>query len=165
MYCSFIILSFLIQNAGCAICLYFTEQSTSMCFALHLLSPLAESSTSSFAQPSSSSPSGLSFSSLNDVPLYAPSGRKERSSTSSQDAPTHTVSLFTQPGRPRLLLYGSSESGVCDHVTPAILHMLERFQTYTLNMSTLFSDTAHGPEQASAQVSDEQCLKCFVLLC
>ncbi|XP_066501589.1 ATPase family AAA domain-containing protein 2-like [Hoplias malabaricus] len=54
--------------------------------------------------------------------------------------------------RPRLLLCGSPGSGQSTHVAPAILHTLEKFTVYTLDMAVLFGVSTTSPEEACAQL-------------
>ena len=78
------------------------------------------------------------------------------------------VYSFSQASRARLILYGPSDSGVCDHVCPALLHSLEGLPTHTLDVSALFSDSAQSAEQAACQVcssSVSRQLVCPEVLC
>ncbi|KAM8795469.1 ATPase family AAA domain-containing protein 2-like [Eudromia elegans] len=52
--------------------------------------------------------------------------------------------------RPRLLLSGEPDSGQCSHLAPAVLHALEKFPVYTLDLSVLFP-SASTPEETCAQ--------------
>ncbi|KAM8809272.1 ATPase family AAA domain-containing protein 2-like [Eudromia elegans] len=52
--------------------------------------------------------------------------------------------------RPRLLLSGEPHSGQCSHLAPAVLHALEKFPVYTLDLSVLFP-SASTPEETCAQ--------------
>ncbi|XP_019112381.2 ATPase family AAA domain-containing protein 2 isoform X2 [Larimichthys crocea] len=54
--------------------------------------------------------------------------------------------------RPRLLLEGRSGSGQSSHLAPAVLHALEKFTVYTLDMAVLFGASATAPEEACAQI-------------
>ncbi|XP_065176729.1 ATPase family AAA domain-containing protein 2-like [Sycon ciliatum] len=98
------------------------------------------------------------FSSLSGIPMHRDSNGMCSSSAgaaSSASAVTHCLPAFSLPHRPRLLLYGPAGSGVCDHIAPALLHSLERLPMHTLDMSTLYSVTAHSPEEACAQLIRE----------
>lgn len=55
--------------------------------------------------------------------------------------------------RPRLLLCGTSGSGQTSHLAPAILHSLEKFTVYTLDIAVLYGVSSATPEEACAQVS------------
>ncbi|KAM8795454.1 ATPase family AAA domain-containing protein 2-like [Eudromia elegans] len=52
--------------------------------------------------------------------------------------------------RPRLLLSGEPDSGQCSHLAPAVLHALEKFPVYSLDLSVLFP-SASTPEETCAQ--------------
>ncbi|XP_035285771.1 ATPase family AAA domain-containing protein 2-like isoform X1 [Anguilla anguilla] len=57
--------------------------------------------------------------------------------------------------RPRLLLTGRQGSGQSSHLAPALLHALERFSVYTLDMAVLYGASAASPEEACAQLFRE----------
>ncbi|XP_036411233.1 ATPase family AAA domain-containing protein 2-like isoform X1 [Megalops cyprinoides] len=57
--------------------------------------------------------------------------------------------------RPRLLLAGRPGSGQSSHLAPAVLHALERFTVYTLDMAVLFGVSSTSPEEACAQLFSE----------
>ncbi|XP_024123834.1 ATPase family AAA domain-containing protein 2 isoform X3 [Oryzias melastigma] len=63
-------------------------------------------------------------------------------------------SVISQPTsyRPRLLLEGRPGSGQSSHLAPAVLHALEKFTVYTLDMAVLFGASACTPEETCAQV-------------
>uniref|UniRef100_A0A8C1SJM5 ATPase family AAA domain-containing protein 2 n=1 Tax=Cyprinus carpio TaxID=7962 RepID=A0A8C1SJM5_CYPCA len=65
-----------------------------------------------------------------------------------------SVSALHQPTsfRPRLLLCGTSGSGQTSHLAPAILHALEKFTVYTLDVAVLYGVSSATPEEACAQV-------------
>uniref|UniRef100_A0A665TC57 ATPase family AAA domain-containing protein 2 n=1 Tax=Echeneis naucrates TaxID=173247 RepID=A0A665TC57_ECHNA len=54
--------------------------------------------------------------------------------------------------RPRLLLEGRPGSGHSSHLAPAVLHALEKFTVYTLDMAVLFGTSATAPEETCAQI-------------
>ncbi|XP_077070914.1 ATPase family AAA domain-containing protein 2 isoform X2 [Siphateles boraxobius] len=54
--------------------------------------------------------------------------------------------------RPRLLLCGTSGSGQTSHLAPAILHALEKFTVYTLDVAVLYGVSSATAEEACAQV-------------
>ncbi|KAK7146908.1 hypothetical protein R3I94_009676 [Phoxinus phoxinus] len=54
--------------------------------------------------------------------------------------------------RPRLLLCGTSGSGQTSHLAPAILHTLEKFTVYTLDVAVLYGISSATAEEACAQV-------------
>ncbi|XP_028984073.1 ATPase family AAA domain-containing protein 2-like isoform X2 [Betta splendens] len=54
--------------------------------------------------------------------------------------------------RPRLLLEGRPGSGQSSHLAPAVLHALEKFTVYTLDMAVLFGTSATAPEETCAQI-------------
>ncbi|KAM6994457.1 ATPase family AAA domain-containing protein 2 [Tautogolabrus adspersus] len=54
--------------------------------------------------------------------------------------------------RPRLLLQGRPGSGQSSHLAPALLHALEKFTVYTLDMAVLFGASATAPEETCAQI-------------
>ncbi|KAJ8395293.1 hypothetical protein AAFF_G00034950 [Aldrovandia affinis] len=57
--------------------------------------------------------------------------------------------------RPRLLLTGRPSSGQSSHLAPAVLHALEKFTMYTLDMAVLFGVSSTSPEEACAQLFRE----------
>ncbi|XP_071251901.1 ATPase family AAA domain-containing protein 2-like isoform X1 [Salvelinus alpinus] len=63
-------------------------------------------------------------------------------------------SVLNQPTsyRPRLLLTGRPGSGQSSHLAPAVLHALEKFTVYTLDMAVLFGVSTTSPEEACAQM-------------
>ncbi|XP_058503752.1 ATPase family AAA domain-containing protein 2-like isoform X2 [Solea solea] len=63
-------------------------------------------------------------------------------------------SVLSQPTsyRPRLLLEGRPGSGQSSHLGPAVLHTLEKFTVYTLDMAVLFGASATAPEETCAQI-------------
>ncbi|XP_029928549.1 ATPase family AAA domain-containing protein 2 isoform X2 [Myripristis murdjan] len=63
-------------------------------------------------------------------------------------------SVLSQPTsfRPRLLLEGRPGSGQSSHLAPALLHALEKFTVYTLDMAVLFGASATAPEETCAQL-------------
>lgn len=65
-----------------------------------------------------------------------------------------SLSVLRQPTsyRPRLLLEGRPGSGQSSHLAPAVLHSLERFPVYTLDLAVLFGSGAAAPEETCAQV-------------
>nr|XP_046256103.1 ATPase family AAA domain-containing protein 2-like isoform X2 [Scatophagus argus] len=54
--------------------------------------------------------------------------------------------------RPRLLLEGRPGSGQSSHLAPAVLHALEKFTVYTLDMAVLFGASATTAEETCAQI-------------
>ncbi|XP_034730547.1 ATPase family AAA domain-containing protein 2-like isoform X2 [Etheostoma cragini] len=54
--------------------------------------------------------------------------------------------------RPRLLLEGRPGAGQSSHLAPAVLHALEKFTVYTLDMAVLFGASATAPEETCAQI-------------
>uniref|UniRef100_A0AAX7TW83 ATPase family AAA domain-containing protein 2 n=1 Tax=Astatotilapia calliptera TaxID=8154 RepID=A0AAX7TW83_ASTCA len=64
------------------------------------------------------------------------------------------LNLHSQPisYRPRLLLEGRPGSGQSSHLAPAVLHALEKFTVYTLDMAMLFGASATAPEETCAQI-------------
>ncbi|XP_037533049.1 ATPase family AAA domain-containing protein 2 [Nematolebias whitei] len=67
---------------------------------------------------------------------------------------TFNRSVLSQPTsyRPRLLLKGRPGSGQTSHLAPAVLHALEKFTIYTLDMAVLFGASATAPEETCAQI-------------
>ncbi|KAL7829226.1 hypothetical protein AOLI_G00301110 [Acnodon oligacanthus] len=104
--------------------------------------------------------SGLVGHVLDDELMYADD---ENPSTSAEDVHKHAHPRgFLQSGRnaalhptscrPRLLLSGRPGSGQSSHLAPAVLHALERFTVYTLDLAVLFGVSSTSPEEACAQV-------------
>lgn len=54
--------------------------------------------------------------------------------------------------RPRFLLVGEPGYGQTSHLAPAVIHALEKFPVYTLDLSVLFVSVT-SPEETCAQVS------------
>lgn len=75
-------------------------------------------------------------------------------------------SVLSQPTsyRPRLLLEGRLGSGQSSHLAPAVLHTLEKFTVYTLDMAVLFGASATAPEETCAQVKETPGHKIILLL-
>ncbi|XP_065601782.1 ATPase family AAA domain-containing protein 2-like [Cyrtonyx montezumae] len=67
-----------------------------------------------------------------------------------------TRTAFWQPTscRPRLLLVAKARYGLASHLTPAVLHALEMFPVYTLDLSVLFI-SASSPEETCARLIKE----------
>ncbi|KAM9436038.1 ATPase family AAA domain-containing protein 2 isoform 1-T1 [Clarias gariepinus] len=65
-----------------------------------------------------------------------------------------TKSAIQEPTtfRPRLLLCGNPGSGQSTHLAPAMLHALEKFTVYTLDMAMLFGVSTTSPEEACARL-------------
>uniref|UniRef100_A0A8C4TLB3 ATPase family AAA domain-containing protein 2 n=1 Tax=Erpetoichthys calabaricus TaxID=27687 RepID=A0A8C4TLB3_ERPCA len=65
--------------------------------------------------------------------------------------------VFYQPTsfRPRLLLAGDSGSGQSAHLGPAVLHVLEAFPSYSLDIAYLYGTSTTTPEEACTQVLRE----------
>ncbi|XP_043973680.1 ATPase family AAA domain-containing protein 2-like isoform X3 [Gambusia affinis] len=63
-------------------------------------------------------------------------------------------SVLSQPTsyRPRLLLEGRPGSGQNSHLGPAVLHALEKFTVYTLDMAVLFGASVTAPEETCAKI-------------
>ncbi|XP_026148827.1 ATPase family AAA domain-containing protein 2 isoform X2 [Mastacembelus armatus] len=63
-------------------------------------------------------------------------------------------SVLSQPTsyRPRLLLEGRPGSGQSSHLAPAVLHALEKFTVYTLDMAVLFGASTTAPEETCAKI-------------
>uniref|UniRef100_A0A665TLZ8 ATPase family AAA domain-containing protein 2 n=1 Tax=Echeneis naucrates TaxID=173247 RepID=A0A665TLZ8_ECHNA len=68
--------------------------------------------------------------------------------------PQSKLNVLSQPTsyRPRLLLEGRPGSGHSSHLAPAVLHALEKFTVYTLDMAVLFGTSATAPEETCAQI-------------
>ncbi|XP_070604357.1 ATPase family AAA domain-containing protein 2 isoform X2 [Erythrolamprus reginae] len=54
--------------------------------------------------------------------------------------------------RPRLLISGRPEYGQASHLAPAVIHALEKFPVYTLDLSMLFGVSSKTPEETCAQL-------------
>uniref|UniRef100_A0A8D3A316 ATPase family AAA domain-containing protein 2 n=1 Tax=Scophthalmus maximus TaxID=52904 RepID=A0A8D3A316_SCOMX len=67
--------------------------------------------------------------------------------------PLHVPQLLQPTSyRPRMLLEGRPGSGQSSHLAPAVLHALEKFTVYTLDMAVLFGASATAPEETCAQI-------------
>ncbi|XP_028281971.1 ATPase family AAA domain-containing protein 2 isoform X2 [Parambassis ranga] len=99
----------------------------------------------------------LIFSEEEDLALDCSSGQ---TSPSQQKKPAANGllnlnrSVLSQPTsyRPRLLLEGRQGSGQSSHLAPAVLHAMEKFTVYTLDMAVLFGASATAPEETCAQI-------------
>ncbi|XP_075599496.1 ATPase family AAA domain-containing protein 2 isoform X1 [Balearica regulorum gibbericeps] len=93
----------------------------------------------------------------------------EESPSIFEDKPTHKIpsrekekflsfsrNAYYQPTscRPRLLLVGEPGYGQASHLAPAVIHALEKFPVYTLDLPVLFV-TATSPEETCAQLMRE----------
>lgn len=54
--------------------------------------------------------------------------------------------------RPRILIVGEPGFGQGSHLAPAVIHALEKFTVYTLDIPVLFGVSATSPEETCAQV-------------
>ncbi|XP_023574583.1 ATPase family AAA domain-containing protein 2 [Octodon degus] len=57
--------------------------------------------------------------------------------------------------RPRMLIVGEPGFGQGSHLAPAVIHALEKFAVYTLDIPVLFGVSAASPEETCAQVIRE----------
>ncbi|XP_006157593.1 ATPase family AAA domain-containing protein 2 isoform X2 [Tupaia chinensis] len=57
--------------------------------------------------------------------------------------------------RPRILIVGEPGFGQGSHLAPAVIHALEKFTVYTLDIPVLFAVSAASPEETCAQVIRE----------
>ncbi|XP_040835276.1 ATPase family AAA domain-containing protein 2 isoform X3 [Ochotona curzoniae] len=57
--------------------------------------------------------------------------------------------------RPRMLIVGEPGFGQGSHLAPAVIHALEKFAVYTLDIAVLFGVSATSPEETCAQVIRE----------
>uniref|UniRef100_A0A8C3SPE3 ATPase family AAA domain-containing protein 2 n=1 Tax=Chelydra serpentina TaxID=8475 RepID=A0A8C3SPE3_CHESE len=57
--------------------------------------------------------------------------------------------------RPRLLIVGEPGFGQGSHLAPAVIHALEKFTVYTLDLSVLFGISTTSPEETCAQLIHE----------
>ncbi|XP_066235540.1 ATPase family AAA domain-containing protein 2 [Saccopteryx leptura] len=57
--------------------------------------------------------------------------------------------------RPRLLIVGEPGFGQGSHLAPAVIHALEKFAVYTLDIPVLFGVSATSPEETCAQMIRE----------
>uniref|UniRef100_A0A6I8NZ06 ATPase family AAA domain-containing protein 2 n=1 Tax=Ornithorhynchus anatinus TaxID=9258 RepID=A0A6I8NZ06_ORNAN len=57
--------------------------------------------------------------------------------------------------RPRILIVGEPGFGQGSHLAPAVIHALEKFTVYTLDLPVLFGVNATSPEETCAQVIRE----------
>ncbi|XP_014820790.1 PREDICTED: ATPase family AAA domain-containing protein 2 isoform X2 [Calidris pugnax] len=93
----------------------------------------------------------------------------EESPSIFEDKPTHKMpdrqnekflnfsrNAYCQPTscRPRFLLFGEPGYGQTSHLAPAVIHALEKFPVYTLDLSVLFISVT-SPEETCAQLIRE----------
>ncbi|XP_044524933.1 ATPase family AAA domain-containing protein 2 [Gracilinanus agilis] len=57
--------------------------------------------------------------------------------------------------RPRILIVGEPGFGQSSHLAPAVIHALEKFTVYTLDLPVLFGVSTTSPEETCAQVIRE----------
>ncbi|KAM9094966.1 ATPase family AAA domain-containing protein 2 isoform X2 [Sarcophilus harrisii] len=57
--------------------------------------------------------------------------------------------------RPRILIVGEPGFGQSSHLAPAVIHALEKFAVYTLDLPVLFGVSTTSPEETCAQVIRE----------
>ncbi|XP_063041992.1 ATPase family AAA domain-containing protein 2-like isoform X2 [Engraulis encrasicolus] len=97
---------------------------------------------------------------LDDDLLYADEGEGTSSGTIYRKVPEkgsflqtmRSAAIYPTSHRPRLLLSGRPGSGQTTHLAPALLHALEKFTVYTLDMASLFGDCTTSAEQACCQI-------------
>ncbi|XP_068094091.1 ATPase family AAA domain-containing protein 2 [Hyperolius riggenbachi] len=67
------------------------------------------------------------------------------------------VNAYHQPTsyRPRFLISGKPGLGQATHLAPALLHSLEKFTVYTLDLAVLFGVSVTSPEETCAQLFRE----------
>ncbi|NXW14840.1 ATAD2 protein, partial [Circaetus pectoralis] len=107
--------------------------------------------------------------SLNDILRNDAIDSDEESLSIFEDKPTHKMpgrqkekfldfsrKAYYQPTscRPRFLLVGEPGYGQTSHLAPAVIHALEKFPVYTLDLSVLFV-TITSPEETCAQLMRE----------
>uniref|UniRef100_A0A667Y880 ATPase family AAA domain-containing protein 2 n=1 Tax=Myripristis murdjan TaxID=586833 RepID=A0A667Y880_9TELE len=98
------------------------------------------------------------FSVLQSLCFNGPTSQQSASKCSDNKTPfsvsSVSRSVLSQPTsfRPRLLLEGRPGSGQSSHLAPALLHALEKFTVYTLDMAVLFGASATAPEETCAQL-------------
>ncbi|KAK7887132.1 hypothetical protein WMY93_026753 [Mugilogobius chulae] len=82
------------------------------------------------------------------------SGQSQVQTGSTKEIFNLNRSVLSQPTsyRPRLLLQGRSGSGQSAYLAPAVLHALEKFTVYTLDLAVLFGASATAPEETCAQI-------------
>lgn len=82
------------------------------------------------------------------------SGQSQAQMASTKEIFNLNRNVLSQPTsyRPRLLLQGRPGSGQSSHLAPAVLHALEKFTVYTLDMAVLFGASATVPEETCAQI-------------
>ncbi|KFO75487.1 ATPase family AAA domain-containing protein 2, partial [Cuculus canorus] len=95
----------------------------------------------------------------------------EESPSIFEDKPTHKTpgrrkeeflnfsrNAYYQPtsGRPRLLLVGEPGYGQASHLAPAIIHSLEKFPVYPLDLSILFVNTTSAEETCAQLMREAQ---------
>uniref|UniRef100_A0A3Q2WNG7 ATPase family AAA domain-containing protein 2 n=1 Tax=Haplochromis burtoni TaxID=8153 RepID=A0A3Q2WNG7_HAPBU len=96
----------------------------------------------------------LMFSEEEDSEVYVTEVKHSYYFTISVSLSVLCRSVLSQPTsyRPRLLLEGRPGSGQSSHLAPAVLHALEKFTVYTLDMAMLFGASATAPEETCAQI-------------
>ncbi|KAM8966813.1 ATPase family AAA domain-containing protein 2-like [Pelodytes ibericus] len=57
--------------------------------------------------------------------------------------------------RPRFLIAGKPGLGQSSHLAPAVIHALEKFTVYTLDLAVLFGNSGTSPEETCAQLFRE----------
>uniref|UniRef100_A0A2R9CFA1 ATPase family AAA domain-containing protein 2 n=1 Tax=Pan paniscus TaxID=9597 RepID=A0A2R9CFA1_PANPA len=95
-----------------------------------------------------------------DVPSVYENGLSQKSSHKAKDNFNFlhlNRSACYQPMsfRPRILIVGEPGFGQGSHLAPAVIHALEKFTVYTLDIPVLFGVSATSPEETCAQVIRE----------
>ncbi|XP_011804684.1 PREDICTED: ATPase family AAA domain-containing protein 2 [Colobus angolensis palliatus] len=95
-----------------------------------------------------------------DVPSVYENGLSEKSSHKAKDNfnflhLNRNACYQPMSFRPRILIVGEPGFGQGSHLAPAVIHALEKFTVYTLDIPVLFGVSATSPEETCAQVIRE----------
>uniref|UniRef100_A0A8D2IPH4 ATPase family AAA domain-containing protein 2 n=1 Tax=Varanus komodoensis TaxID=61221 RepID=A0A8D2IPH4_VARKO len=96
----------------------------------------------------------LLYSDEEGPPVFETGHSQKSSDKRKQNFLNFNRSAYHQPTsyRPRLLIEGEPGFGQASHLAPAVIHALEKFTVYTLDLSILFGAGAKTPEETCGQL-------------
>ncbi|XP_061462022.1 ATPase family AAA domain-containing protein 2 isoform X2 [Rhineura floridana] len=98
--------------------------------------------------------SDLLYSDEEELPVFETGHSQKTSDKQKETYLSFNRSAYSQPTsyRPRLLIAGEPGFGQASHLAPAVIHALEKFAVYTLDLSILFGVGIKTPEETCAQL-------------
>ncbi|XP_062987169.1 ATPase family AAA domain-containing protein 2 [Elgaria multicarinata webbii] len=96
----------------------------------------------------------LLYSDEEGPPLFETGHSQKKTDKQKQHFLNFSRSAYHQPTsyRPRLLIAGEPGFGQASHLAPAVIHALEKFTVYTLDLSILFGVGSKTPEETCGQL-------------